>query len=163
MKITDLALVALATARLMRLLSQDMIGEWLIVRPAKTWATRHEWPRVSAEIDYRRQVAIKNKTTDLVDVPLEHEQKQAVIATAADEAEQSYRESYSEKDPYTWQAKVVSGLECPYCAGFWVGGVVLVSAAVAARFPALRPLWRLAAGALALNYVTAHVSSRLDV
>lgn len=163
MKITDLALVALATARLMRLLSQDMIGEWLIVRPAKTWATKYEWPRVSAEIDYRRQVAIKNKTTDLVDVPLEHEQKQSVIATAADEAEQAYRESYSEKDPYTWQAKVVSGLECPYCASYWVGAGVLLSGLLVQRHPVARSIWRFVTGTLALNYLAAHTSSRLDV
>lgn len=52
---------------------------------------------------------------------------------------------------------VRDGIECPWCIGFWIGAGVL----------ATHPLWRrsgiarLAAGALALNYVVAHVAVRL--
>lgn len=163
MKLTDLALAALATGRLMRLLSQDMIGEWTIVRPIKAWATKYEWPRYAAEIAYRRKVAEQNRREELSDVPLPNDvTRRSMIKQSGDEAEQAYRESYDEKDPYTWQAKLASGLECPFCAGFWVGAAVLGSLLVARRFPTLLPVWRFAAGTLALNYCTAHVSSRLD-
>lgn len=59
-----------------------------------------------------------------------------------------------------WRSKLVKGLDCPYCVGFWIGGAVLVIDAVLPR--ALRPAWKLLIGTAALNYVTGHISSRID-
>lgn len=62
-------------------------------------------------------------------------------------------------EPWWWKYR--SGLDCPFCVGFWLGAGVLVTGAVAASHPRARSLWRFGAGALALNYVAAHLGSRL--
>lgn len=58
--------------------------------------------------------------------------------------------------------RLVSGLDCPFCVGFWLGAGILLSHAVAARLPVYRPLHGLVVHALALNYVTGHLSRRID-
>lgn len=55
---------------------------------------------------------------------------------------------------YTWRDFTVDGLECPYCAPFWIGLVVLA-------LPDNRAT-RWVLGGLALNYLTGHISERLD-
>ena len=57
---------------------------------------------------------------------------------------------------------VADGLACPFCVGFHLSLLVTTSYAVARRFPALLALWRVIAGALAVNYATAHVVEYLD-
>lgn len=57
--------------------------------------------------------------------------------------------------------KYLIGLHCPHCAGFHVSFVIVASYALARLFHVL-PLWRVVAGALAVNYVTAHASEHLD-
>jgi len=57
--------------------------------------------------------------------------------------------------------KYLIGLHCPHCAGFHASLVVIATYALA-RLLHLLPVWRVVAGALAVNYVTAHVSERLD-
>jgi len=66
----------------------------------------------------------------------------------------AYRWS-NERDPRaeTWRAKLVSGLDCPFCVGFWIGAGVLA----ASRFRLARPVF----AALALNEIAAHLGSRL--
>jgi hypothetical protein len=57
-----------------------------------------------------------------------------------------------------WRSKLVSGLDCPYCVGFWVGLAVLMSTRL--KFGAgLR--YRLFE-ALALNYVAAAVEELVE-
>ncbi|QXN74811.1 hypothetical protein SEA_PHRANCESCO_19 [Microbacterium phage Phrancesco] len=60
-----------------------------------------------------------------------------------------------------WRAKLVKGLDCPFCVGFWIGGVILLGEATIGRSP-LRPLWRFGIGMLGLNYLVGHISSRID-
>lgn len=76
-----------------------------------------------------------------------------------------------EVDPYPtpephwgWRSKLVSGLDCAACIGFWLGALVLLAEALTTRTPLriLRPLWKFIASAFALNYVVFHVSSRID-
>lgn len=171
MKPTDLALAALATARLTRVLTTDWIGEWTIVRPIKRWADKFERPRVEAEALYRQRVAMKNRETELADVPLpevegmveEDQMRGQMIRQAGQEARDRYLElTYDSHDPLTWQAKLASGFDCPHCCGMWVGAGVLGSLLVAQRFPTLLPVWRFVIGALGLSYITGHTSSRLD-
>jgi Protein of unknown function (DUF1360) len=57
---------------------------------------------------------------------------------------------------------LVSGLDCPFCVGYWLGAANLVAYALTRRSPVLARAWRFGAATLALNYVTAHVSARLD-
>lgn len=108
MRLTDVLLIAGATARLSRLVTTDFIGAWWIKDPV-------------------------------------------------DRAMERYEESHpGEPEPWWWKYR--AGLDCPYCVGFWIGTGVLASYAVAGR----SRFWRFGAGALALNYVVAHVSSRID-
>ena len=65
------------------------------------------------------------------------------------------------EDPLGWQQKLVSGLDCPFCVGFWVGTATLASYAVARQHPVSRWAWRFVAGALTLNEIAAHAGVRL--
>lgn len=60
--------------------------------------------------------------------------------------------------------KLVSGLSCPWCVGFWLSGLVMLSLAVAGGPGAdgtLAVVWRWVAAAFTLNWVVAHIGSRL--
>jgi len=59
-------------------------------------------------------------------------------------------------------AKYLIGLECPFCVGFWICLVAILSLLLVGGPGHAPDWWRWAAGALALNYVVGHVASRLD-
>jgi hypothetical protein len=61
-----------------------------------------------------------------------------------------------------WRSKLVKGLDCPFCVGFWIGALVLLGEVVTRRWRPLRAVWTFALGALGLNYAVGHVSSRID-
>lgn len=64
------------------------------------------------------------------------------------------------REPWWWKYR--SGLDCPFCVGFWLGAAVLTTGAAATRLPGpAAAAWRLGAGALALNYAAAHLGVRL--
>lgn len=136
MKLTDLALLASATLRLSRFVTTDSLGDWYIVQPAKEWA---ESPEVLAR---GRLIA--------------------QLRQSGQSAEYAQWEAENHPDPLTWQGRLVSGLECPFCVGFWIGGGVAASYLVARRNPAALKVWRFTAGILGMNYATAHLSARLD-
>lgn len=137
-----LAIVALATLRLTRLSTSDWLGEWAFVRPAKAWANKAE----AAELERR--------TAEIHALP----EGAPMPAWALDGS----GDARSELDPFTWQAKLVKGLDCPFCVGFWLGGLVLLGEVTIARVPVLGALWRFGLSMLALNYVVGHVSKRID-
>ena len=60
--------------------------------------------------------------------------------------------------PANLAAYLTEMADCPYCSGFWISLGVLTGEVLFGR----RKLWRIFTGALALNYVTAHVSARID-
>lgn len=139
------SIVALATARLSRFVTTDTLGDWTIVQPAKRWAQRREpaaWVRDDDE-------------AELTPLPAE----------ASDEL---IREAFGPVP--TWRTKLVTGLECPFCIGFWLGGVTLAAWKASTRLQrskrrparAAGSAVRLGLGALALNYIVGHVSARLD-
>lgn len=143
------ALLVLATARLTRLVTTDWLGEWALVRPAKRWAIEHEThalEQVGQQLARGLGFEYTGRTPE---------------AVQAFELEQ-----YNPSDPMTWQAKLVKGLDCPFCVGFWIGGAVLAADAVLSsskrRGRPADKLWALSIGALALNYVVGHLSSRVD-
>ena len=61
-----------------------------------------------------------------------------------------------------WWGKYIEGLTCPFCVGFWIGLVGVLSLLLVGGPGDAADWWRWLAGAFALNYVVGHVSSRLD-
>jgi hypothetical protein len=60
-----------------------------------------------------------------------------------------------------WQGKLNTGLDCPFCIGFWIGCGVLLSLYLAGGPGDVTEAWRWVAGAFTLNWVAAHVGSRM--
>lgn len=121
--------------RLSRFITSDKLGDWLIVRPAQEWAIRHEGaPTPEPEFVIREGVALTNPNYP---------------GQAVDEEN-------------GWRSKLVSGLECPFCAGFWAGAALLAADMALPERGAARAVFTWGTRALALNYVAGHVSSRLD-
>lgn len=131
-----LGVAALATARLTRFFTSDKLGEWLIVGRVKRWAARREVPAdLAADLERRFEEEVS--------------QGRAVASPPA---------------RWGWRSKLVSGLDCAACIGFWLGALVLLGEVIVKTraFRWVRPIWRFALGAFALNYVVFHVSSRID-
>ena len=59
------------------------------------------------------------------------------------------------------RARLVSGLECPWCVGFWIGAAALAALWTAGGPGHAAEWWRYLAGAFALNWVAAHIGPRL--
>ncbi|QGJ95237.1 hypothetical protein QDA11_gp17 [Microbacterium phage Jayden] len=132
-KVAGWGLLLLATARATRFITSDMLGEWTVVGPLKRWAARREVPAdLRADLERR----------------LDHERE---------------RDEPTANPPqkWGWRSKMVKGLDCPFCVGFWIGGVILLGEATIGRSP-LRPLWRFGIAMLGLNYLVGHISSRID-
>lgn len=146
----DAGLTALAVARLSRFVTTDWLGEWTIVRPVKAWARKHEDQAIARACTDHAWVC-RDGVPDF-------------STGTADHAECGPMNDYNENDPYTWQAKLATALDCPFCSGFWLGALMLGGLAVTRSGP-LKPLGGALRGvraALALNYVTGHISSRID-
>lgn len=60
-----------------------------------------------------------------------------------------------------WRSKLVSGLSCPWCVGFWLGAAVLATDELTTGTKLERG-WGFAKDALTLNLVTATLSTHLD-
>jgi hypothetical protein len=60
------------------------------------------------------------------------------------------------------QSRYWSGLDCPFCVGFWIGVAALVSLAAVGGPGHAEQWWRYAAGAFTLNYLVGHLSARVD-
>jgi hypothetical protein len=56
-----------------------------------------------------------------------------------------------------WQ----SGLNCPFCVGFWIGCAVLASLWLVGGPGHAAEWWRWIAGAFALNWVVGHTATRM--
>lgn len=132
--------LALAVARATRFVTTDKLGEWLVTGPLVRWAWRKEGSRV---VDAEELQLIVNWRPGMPPLPL--------------------------PDPgLGWRSKLVNGADCPFCWGFWIA---LVGVALELAIPhstasrsgqALRGAWKAGKAAFALNYVTGHVSKRLD-
>lgn len=180
-----LALLALATARLTRFVTTDWLGEWWLVRPAKRWAQRHEAREIerrseSPRVEFDRAIfgdVVPEEASLLPSASVAPRHGRARgrrrKGTRPDVDHVFEEEHYGQPEPLPeyseepdpdngWRSKLVHGLDCPFCVGFWIGGAVLVGEAVTRRAPRLRGAWTLALGALALNYLVGHVSSRID-
>lgn len=84
-----------------------------------------------------------------------------VDQAAAEDAEASGAPIPTPHPANGWRSKLVNGLDCPFCVGFWLGGAILLGEATIGRSP-LRPLWRFGIAMLGMNYLVGHLSSRID-
>jgi hypothetical protein len=153
------ALVFGASLRMTRFVTRDWLGEWTIAKPLKTWAIQHEADALTAQTEERKRIIAVQE--NLVQWELQQqitpdEQKRL------DElrAETGMWDQYDEHYPISWQQKLAHGLDCPFCVGFWVGLIMLSATVLMPQ--ALQKPWKVLLGALGLNYVVGHVSSRLD-
>lgn len=137
-KIAGWGLILLATARATRFITSDWLGEWTISGPAHEWAQAYE--EQARRDEYR---AARDRTPGPFP-PYDH-----------------WGSSKDDAGPRTWQGKLVKGLDCPFCVGFWIGGLILLGEVTLGRSP-LRGLWRFGLGMLGLNYLVGHLSSRID-
>lgn len=135
MNLSRLALVALASARATRFVTTDLLGEWTVVGPLKRWAARREVP--SAELREKLEDEIERTT-----------EREAPM--------------FNPPPAWGWRSKLVKGLDCPFCVGFWVGGAVLLGEVLTGRTRLLRGVWTFVLGAFALNYAVGHASKRID-
>jgi hypothetical protein len=121
----NLILAVLATLRLTRFITEDTLAHWMIVRPARVWATpRHAligWTEGDGETPARPKIVVDHVWEDM--------------------------------DPGVegWKVKLVSGLDCRWCVGFWLGAAVLLSLVIARAVPPVLPVWRFVMGALSIN------------
>lgn len=143
-----LPLVILATLRLTRLVTSDWLGEWMIIRPAKAWA---------AEPEHEAVKQLRARLDFIDNLPIAPGPRATVV-------EGTWRRDAAEGNPFSWQARLVKGLECPFCVGYWIGLAILV---VTTFLLWLAPagivlIWGLLLGSLGLNYLVGHTSSRLD-
>lgn len=139
MKALTYALALLAALRVTRFITSDWLGEWALVGKARAWAEPHEE-------DARRAL---------------YEERRAEIAPQPMPPYAHWAPS-DDDGPRSWQAKLVKGLDCPFCVGFWITGAAVLGAALANRGPRRRAAFQVLAGAFGANYVTGHISSRLD-
>lgn len=68
-----------------------------------------------------------------------------------------------------WRSKLVSGLTCPFCVGFWLAALVVASLLIAGGPGApmapdgavtLATAWRTVAALFSLNWLAAHIGAR---
>lgn len=64
-------------------------------------------------------------------------------------------------EPQTTRQRMVSGLYCPWCVGFWLAALVLLSLYLVGGPGHAAEWWRWVAGAFTLNYVVVHIGSPL--
>lgn len=136
MSAARIVLVALASARATRFVTSDWLGEWTIGVRAKRWANYHEAPAFGS----------------LGALPIAVREEQEMRLNSPVEPDNG------------WRSKLVHGLDCPFCVGFWIGGLVLAGEALTRLTPlrVLRPAWTFLLAMAGLNYVVGHVSSRID-
>lgn len=72
-----------------------------------------------------------------------------------------WNDAEEELEPTTWKAKLVSGLDCPWCIGFWIGCLCLLTLALVGGPGHAAEWWRWIAGAFTVNYICAHSGARL--
>lgn len=127
-------LALLAAMRLSRVILVDDIGLWYVRGPASLWAINHE--------------------SSLPPIPeVEPQHLDEVVDLREEEA-----------PTLGWRSRLVAGLNCPFCVGWWIGALVLLSLALVGgpdSESTAANIWRWVAGAFALNYVAAHLGSRL--
>lgn len=148
-----LALVILSTLRLTRFVTSDWLGEWTISGPAHRWAAKYEGEAIE-----RSQADWLGRDRDGVSYPVSDDGVYSESWLAG------WQYWYDKTGPISKQARLVKGLDCPFCVGFWIGGLILLGEVLTRTKPLrwARPLWTFGLAMLSLNEVVGHVSSRID-
>lgn len=140
-----LALLVLGgTLRLTRFVVTDSLGGWMLRDPAQEWADRNEKARRMAIVEVAQKMHGEDMTPGA-----ERILNRSLRALDSD-------------DPISWQARLVSGLYCPFCVGFWIGAAVVILTAVLTPLPIVGMIWVTLLVCLTLNYIVGHLSSRID-
>lgn len=140
-------LVLLATLRVTRFVTTDTLGDWLIRTPLGRWAAYHEDLTRNA----RRQAIVEMYAAH----PVLTDRSRRYLEAKADELD----------DPeawVSWQGRLVSGLYCPHCVGFWIGALAVVLTVVLLPLPVIGLIWTVLLAIFALSYLVGHMSARLD-
>jgi hypothetical protein len=74
----------------------------------------------------------------------------------------AYKRAYGRPGTAPKWAKYVEGLTCPFCVGFWIGAVALLSLLFVGGPGEAAVWWRYATGVFALNWIVGHAAARLD-
>ena len=140
-QIADLAVLVLATARLVRLFTEDHLGRWYFRGPVEAWGDRHEKASIA-------------QTSAAIEAGL-------AAGTPVDEMIAALEE-YDAAAAWTWQKRLSEGASCRWCVGFWLGGLALALDALTrtTAFGWARPLYRFGLAALALNTVANWVGEK---
>lgn len=148
-----LVLVAGAVIRMSRFFTSDTLGQWLVVDPATKWAYGYE---------FRKRAQLREHLEELLTEEVEDEESRNWHNNV-----EHFQDRITTEEPLTWQAQLVSGLSCPFCVGFHLAWIIPALTLAVFATPALAGSWISTAWlivllALTLNYVLAHLSSRLD-
>lgn len=63
-----------------------------------------------------------------------------------------------------WRSHLVTGLSCPFCVGFWIGCLVVLSLYLVGgpdSTSTAASWWRWIAGAFTLNWTVGHIAARV--
>lgn len=132
-----------ATLRLTRFIVSDSLGGWLTA-PIVRWASDKEMARRDAI----RTLGNETSAEEMTDA--------AIVALDRMVA------SLHSSDPITWQARLASGLGCPFCVGFWIGLAITIITLLLAPLGLLGVIWLVLLFALTLNYIAAHIGAKID-
>ena len=140
-----------AIIRMSRFFTTDTLGQWLFVDPAIRWAMRHETRKRDQLGEYLEKLITEDER-DGENWQSEVEHVQDLI---------------HEEEALSWQARLVSGLRCPFCVGFHLAWIIPTLTLAVFAVPALAgswvsTVWLIVLLALTMNYILAHVSARLD-
>lgn len=139
----------LAATRLTRFVTTDKLGGWLITEPAQDWAAGREAREVERLVKIVKAYG---------DTGVEPGGQTGPLVEHA----RTTLENYDPDEPVTWQAKLVSGLECPYCVGFWITAATLGLSRISRRTGILGTGTRFLLEALAASWVTGHLGEHFD-
>lgn len=139
-------LVLFATLRLTRLVTTDSLGDWWIRKPLGRWAANHE--RMTRAAREHTIITMLTEHPDMTD------EARRYLEDLAEELDT--------EDWVSWQGRLISGLYCPYCVGFWIGAAMVILTVVLMPLATLGTLWLVALSILSLSYVVGHLSAQLD-
>lgn len=141
--VLDIALTFGLYLRLTRLVVRDDLGQWYIVNPVQRWADP-----VAALVEDGR--ALASRRDDLIAQGVDPQALTTPISPMYD------------PEPGTgWRSKIAAGIDCPWCVGFWIGCATLASLYLAGGPGDAVDAWRWVAGAFSMNYLGAHLGTRL--
>lgn len=151
--ITLMAILILgSTLRLTRLVTSDTLGGWLLRDPADAWAARAERARRIGMVEAVARAADDARESG---IPFDSDVAQLV---------EHWTAQIESNAPITRRGRLVSGLHCPFCVGFWIGAAIVggTAAVIALALGWLTAVWLCLLVALTFNYMAGHLSAKLD-